>query len=186
LVIEPNNKTILEELKKLPPSNDNNTKQKQPQVQKRRLPIRIVDEEYPSAQKSRSVPTKPIKTSPPPKISAQQNTKGKAEPIKTEPVKTEPVKTEPVKTEPIKAAHIKAEPVKVEPQPTENKIPINTKLPAKFKCPLTNLEFERDWKTYKVRGDDLLYQYFKVKKKSYTKHFLKKKKKKKKKKTFKN
>jgi hypothetical protein len=167
LVIEPNNKTILEELKKLPPSNDNNTKQKQPQVQKRRLPIRIVDEEYPSAQKSRSVPTKPVKTSPPPKISAQQNTKGKAEPIKTEPVKTEPIKAEPVKVEPVK--------VEPKPQPTENKIPINTKLPAKFNCPLTNLEFERDWKTYKVRGDDLLYQYFKVKK-SYINHIFFKKK----------
>jgi hypothetical protein len=32
----------------------------------------------------------------------------------------------------------------------------------KLNCPRTNFEFERDWKTYKGRGDDVLYQYFKV------------------------
>ncbi|KAG1474451.1 hypothetical protein G6F56_000354 [Rhizopus delemar] len=33
-------------------------------------------------------------------------------------------------------------------------------LSFKFSVPRTNFEFERDWKTCKARGDDLLYQYF--------------------------
>ncbi|KAI8881355.1 hypothetical protein K501DRAFT_253389 [Backusella circina FSU 941] len=143
LVIEPSNKTLLGELNTLPPPNK---KQQHPQMEKRRLPIRVVDEEYPSTQKSTIVPAKPIKTSSsssPPKVSTQQNTQPKAEPVKVEAVKAEPIKVNP------------------KPQTTNNKIPINTKLPATFNCPRTNLEFERDWKTYKVRGDDVLCQYFK-------------------------
>lgn len=35
--------------------------------------------------------------------------------------------------------------------------------PIKFNCPRTNFEFERDWKTYKGRNDEILYQYFQVK-----------------------
>ncbi|CAO3701971.1 unnamed protein product [Rhizopus stolonifer] len=33
-------------------------------------------------------------------------------------------------------------------------------LSFKFSVPRTNFEFERDWKTCKARGDDILYQYF--------------------------
>ncbi|KAI8997418.1 hypothetical protein BDB01DRAFT_771057 [Pilobolus umbonatus] len=33
-------------------------------------------------------------------------------------------------------------------------------IPIKMSCPRTSFEFERDWKTYKNRGDDMLYAYF--------------------------
>ncbi|KAG1140648.1 hypothetical protein G6F37_006414 [Rhizopus arrhizus] len=38
-------------------------------------------------------------------------------------------------------------------------VPIITK-PFNFSVPRTNFEFERDWKTCKARGNDVLYQYF--------------------------
>lgn len=40
-------------------------------------------------------------------------------------------------------------------------VPIITK-PFNFSVPRTNFEFERDWKTCKARGNDVLYQYFQV------------------------
>jgi hypothetical protein len=41
--------------------------------------------------------------------------------------------------------------------------PAKPSTPINFTCPRTNFEFERDWKTYKGRNDDILYQYFQVK-----------------------
>lgn len=40
-------------------------------------------------------------------------------------------------------------------------VPIITKS-FNFSVPRTNFEFERDWKTCKARGNDVLYQYFQV------------------------
>lgn len=64
--------------------------------------------------------------------------------------------------------------IKTATKTTENKPSVQEKIaptapkitsPMKFICPRTNFEFERDWKTYKGRGDEILYQYFQVEKK---------------------
>ncbi|KAI8082578.1 uncharacterized protein B0P05DRAFT_537577 [Gilbertella persicaria] len=54
------------------------------------------------------------------------------------------------------------EPVEKKPivEKKETIVPSKSTTPIKFTSPRTNFEFERDWKTYKARGDDVLYQYF--------------------------
>ncbi|KAI8376827.1 hypothetical protein BD560DRAFT_391641 [Blakeslea trispora] len=137
LMIEPNNTSILDELKKLPKPTPKSsvTKNKTLSVdekQKVRLPVHVIDAAYVG-------PKGPAKVTP-------------ITPSKP------PTNKEPVKAE-------KAEPVKAEAALTSEKLskpdalPKAT-LPLKFTTPRTNYEFERDWKTYKARGDDILYQYF--------------------------
>ncbi|KAG2236146.1 hypothetical protein BDF21DRAFT_459475 [Thamnidium elegans] len=152
LSIEPNNKSLLDELKKLPTSKSTEKPKAniKPLVeQKRRLPIHVVDEAY-SESKSITEPT----------IS---------NPIKVQEIEKKSVVTPPplIQKEPTPKATVaapvatpKPTPVAITPKPT----PVaTTPKPApviKFNCPRTNFEFERDWKTYKGRGDDVLYQYF--------------------------
>ncbi|OBZ82434.1 RNA polymerase II-associated protein 3 [Choanephora cucurbitarum] len=145
LTIEPNNKSILDELNKLPP----------PVAEKRRLPVKVIDAAY-------SGPKGPAKVT---AIVTPTDKSTKAEPAKAKPTKVEPVKAEQAKkveptkkVEPVKAQPVKAQPVKAETSP-QKPLPKAT-LPLKFTTPRTNFEFERDWKTYKARGDDILYQYF--------------------------
>ncbi|GAA5816870.1 hypothetical protein MFLAVUS_010404 [Mucor flavus] len=152
LSIEPNNKSLLDELKKLPVSKSTEKPKvkSEPLVeQKRRLPIHVVDGAY-SESKSVTEPTlsNPIKVqeiknksvvTPPPQTPKKPVVAPVATPKPT-PKPTTPVATTPNPT-----------PVAMTPKPA----PV-----IKFNCPRTNFEFERDWKTYKGRGDDVLYQYF--------------------------
>lgn len=147
LAIEPNNKSILDELKKLPAQPKMKEKPKpEPSVvvEKRRLPINVIDEAYSEAKK-----TPPV----------------------TKSVKIEEKKITPLPS-PQNERAVSIENTKIPPQSNENKVdtsvaakPIVTSTPkvqpvVNFTCPRTNFEFERDWKTYKGRGDDVLYQYF--------------------------
>lgn len=65
-------------------------------------------------------------------------------------------------------ADVTAEYIQKQKSTTENNISTtnsntNTTLsPLKLKCPNTNYEFERDWKTCKKRSDETLYQYLQV------------------------
>lgn len=117
--------------------------------QKRRLPIHVVDEAY---SESKSV-TEPTLSNP---INVQE-IKNKLVVTPPPPTQKEPAPVAPVATlkptTPV-ATTPNATPVAKMPKPA----PI-----IKFNCPRTNFEFERDWKTYKGRGDDVLYQYFQVK-----------------------
>ncbi|KAI7899609.1 uncharacterized protein BX663DRAFT_520696 [Cokeromyces recurvatus] len=56
--------------------------------------------------------------------------------------------------------NVEIQPIKKEKEITLTVKP--SKTPLKFSIPHTNFEFERDWKTYKVKGDDILYQYFQI------------------------
>lgn len=115
-------------------------------VEKRRLPINVIDEAYSEAKK-----TPPV----------------------TKSVKIEEKKITPLPS-PQNERAVSIENTKIPPQSNENKVdtsvaakPIVTSTPkvqpvVNFTCPRTNFEFERDWKTYKGRGDDVLYQYFQV------------------------
>lgn len=91
--------------------------------------------------------------------------------IETPPEKKKSVeiKSNPVtKDLPKKTVEVKSNPVTT-PVP---EIVKPTPKPINFTCPRTNFEFERDWKTYKGRSDDNLYQYFQVRKKIMTWNFL--------------
>lgn len=113
----------------------------------RRLPIKVVDEAY-------SMPKERAKTR------KAQETKT------TEKVESKPAIVEPSPTGAAKKT-IKTKPIvsDINPMtvPEISKPDISlAKPPLKLTSPRTNYEFERDWKTYKCRGDDVLYQYFKV------------------------
>ncbi|KAF1799859.1 hypothetical protein FB192DRAFT_1388881 [Mucor lusitanicus] len=150
LTIEPTNKSLLDELKKLPaaaaakPVEKPKSKQPEPVEQKRRLPINVIDGAYtrskiiepPTLQKKdQATPTPNIKKADPPK---------------------KPASSTP---EPAQKAETPAKKAETTPAETTTKPP---PAPLQFACPRTNFEFERDWKTYKGRGDDILYQYFQV------------------------
>lgn len=89
--------------------------------------------------------------------------------------KAGPPTIQPVTSEKVEPTNIKSEPIKkvdtatIEPAPVKKEAILTAKTtqkpaksiaPLKFTCPRTNFEFERDWKTYKGRGEDILYQYF--------------------------
>ncbi|KAI8336394.1 hypothetical protein EDC96DRAFT_524131 [Choanephora cucurbitarum] len=136
LTIEPNNKSILDELNKLPP----------PVAEKRRLPVKVIDAAY-------SGPKGPAKVT---TITTPTDKSTKTEPTKAKSTKAEPVKAESTKkVEPVKAESVRS----VAETSPQKPLPKAT-LPLKFTTPRTNFEFERDWKTFKARGDDILYQYF--------------------------
>ncbi|ORZ02706.1 hypothetical protein BCR43DRAFT_20543 [Syncephalastrum racemosum] len=116
--------------------------------ERRRLPITVVDGSYDAKKDSVSV------SSPPPTTAAASLpaiTPSKAE-----------APTVTLATASQKAA---SEEPAVMTQPaisTKSSTPSKTPLaPLKLACPRTNMEFERDWKTCRVRGRETLYQYFK-------------------------
>ncbi|CAO3609831.1 unnamed protein product [Cunninghamella blakesleeana] len=159
LKIEPGNKAITDELNKLPKStiikqNEaeqlSKGQQSKDQILKsdpmlRRLNINIIDEEY--------VPNKRIHPSDSKSNKVETNINSMKE-IKEQSINT---KIEDSTT-----------PIQKQKQ-TENTTAIvnnnnntttTTTLPSiKIKCPNTNYEFERDWKSCKKRGDETLYQY---------------------------
>ncbi|CDS10959.1 hypothetical protein LRAMOSA03224 [Lichtheimia ramosa] len=130
LEIEPSNKSVKDELSKLPAPTQK--KQEKPKIERKRLPIKIVDEAYPETtntakkQAVNQVPSKP-KESMTPTTSSQ---KPSAKTTVKSPTKIEETK------------------------------PSMTLSPISFKPPKTNIEFERDWKACRQRGLDTLYQYF--------------------------
>lgn len=69
----------------------------------------------------------------------------------------------PEKRQPVENENVAPVPEKKQ-QPVE---PIVKKsmTPLKVNVPRTNFEFERDWKTFKARGENELYEYFQVSKK---------------------
>ncbi|KAK4511239.1 uncharacterized protein ATC70_012453 [Mucor velutinosus] len=150
LTIEPSNKSLLDELNKLPavkPVEKLKSRKPEPVEQKRRLPINVIDGAY---TKSKMV---------------EQPTSLKKEPAS--PTSTPNVK----KADPSNKPTLTPEPVQKVDAPAKKAVtpPVQTttstkppSVPLKFTCPRTNFEFERDWKTYKGRGDDVLYQYFQV------------------------
>ncbi|KAL9542172.1 hypothetical protein MBANPS3_008747 [Mucor bainieri] len=156
LTIEPSNKSLLDELKKLPPATaaakpvqKPKSKKPEPVEHKRRLPINVIDEAY---TKSKIV---------------EQPTSQKKEPAAT--TSTPSVK----KMDPPKKPAPTPAPVQKVDTPTKKAVTPPTQIttttatkpptvPLNFTCPRTNFEFERDWKTYKGRGDDILYQYFQI------------------------
>ncbi|GAN10168.1 RNA polymerase II-associated protein 3-like isoform X2 [Mucor ambiguus] len=155
LTIEPCNKSLLDELKKLPaakPVEKSRSKKPDPVEQKRRLPINVIDGAYtkskiveqPASQKKKptsATPTPIAKKVDPPKKPASAPEPAQKMDTTAKKAATLPVQTTTATT-------------KLPPQP----LPV----PLNFTCPRTNFEFERDWKTYKGRGDDVLYQYFQV------------------------
>ncbi|KAI8987594.1 hypothetical protein BDF20DRAFT_277394 [Mycotypha africana] len=173
LKIEPNNKAVLEELEKLPvlkqpdatkktSSNSetavNRQKHTPSKETKKRLPIHVLDEEYIDANKIQTVeltekPTfnKPKKTDfdkvieKPTMDAEKQQSSQQIEVSNSSLNNKEKVEV----TDNVKAhtSTAKKQKTAIAALPT-------------FKCPITNFEFERDWKTYKARGDDILYQYF--------------------------
>lgn len=137
LGIEPNNKSILDELKKLPKI------QQQTGKEKRRLSINVIDGSFSEhkiedhhVNKSSVLNTKPVNKSV--KSTIQKN----------------------------KITEIPSKIIETPSAPTPSQIPVVMQVPTKItsplKCPRTNFEFERDWKTYKNRGDPILYQYLQV------------------------
>ncbi|KAL7335862.1 hypothetical protein PS15p_201278 [Mucor circinelloides] len=149
LMIEPNNKSLLDELKKLPaakPAEKPKSKKPEPVEHKRRLPIHVIDEAY-TKSKIVEQPTTLQKKEP---ASTTSNVK-QADPARKPASVPEPSKK--VDTPAKKAA---TPSIQTTTQPLQPPTPLN------FTCPRTNFEFERDWKTFKGRGDDTLYQYFQV------------------------
>ncbi|CEP12726.1 hypothetical protein [Parasitella parasitica] len=139
LAIEPNNKSLLDELAKLPASKSTETpklNKPKPAEQRRRLPINVIDDSY---TKSKAV-------------EQSKSEKEAKSTILPPPVK----KADPVVADATPAKKEATSSIKV-----TQKSSISTS-PLKLACPRTNFEFERDWKTYKGRGDDVLYQYFLV------------------------
>ncbi|CAO3650140.1 unnamed protein product [Mucor fragilis] len=148
LTIEPSNKSLLDELKKLPAAKPaEKPKSKKPKFveQKRRLPINVIDGAY---TKSKIV---------------EQPTSQQKEPATATPTpsvkKVDPPKKPASAPEPVRKVDT---PAKKEATPSIQPTAKPPLAPLNLTCPRTNFEFERDWKTYKGRGDDTLYQYFQV------------------------
>ncbi|KAI7896485.1 uncharacterized protein EV154DRAFT_492453 [Mucor mucedo] len=142
LAIEPNNKSILDELKNLPKINQQTGKEK------RRLSINVIDASYSEPKLVDQVPsvlnTKPVNKS----VKSAPIQKSKIAELPSKIIHTPSAPTQP--TQPAPAPASLAPPVLMQ---------VPTKITSPLKCPRTNFEFERDWKTYKSRGDDILYQY---------------------------
>lgn len=115
-------------------------------VEKRRLPINVIEEAYTETKKTPI--TKTVKFE-------EKDSKITPVPItqKERIVATEKTKIPPPSSQNKVDTPTVAKPVVVSTPKVQ---------PVKFTCPRTNFEFERDWKTYKGRGDDILYQYFQV------------------------
>ncbi|KAI7851023.1 hypothetical protein BDC45DRAFT_572395 [Circinella umbellata] len=184
LKIEPGNKVVLEELKNLPlkkskPAKSSSSKstpkteiepelsrkpiasvtkssteeQKEKEkkgVERRRLSIKVVDEAYSDITTTTTTTTT---TAPPstPTIdsSSKIDTNAKTKTI------NELSKKNNKSIQEINNNDDKSIPTHVKSVDTTPKLP-----PIKFNVPKTNLEFERDWKTCRHRGTDVLYQYF--------------------------
>lgn len=115
----------------------------------RRLPIKVVDEAYSDIKPISTAKVQEIKQS---SVTTPSSSASASKPTTT----TTPPPQKPTAT---LAQNPTAIPTH-KPPTTPTQKPI---APAvKFTCPRTNFEFERDWKTYKGRGDDILYQYFQV------------------------
>ena len=204
LKIEPGNKVVLEELKKLPPkeskpaglsskstpktetkpaspkkpsvsiskspAEEQKEKDQKKGVERRRLSIKVVDEAYsdltttttaavdnkattaatPPLPSLASISTTTTTTTTP---SSKMDTNAKARTINEQSTKKN------IGIQEINNDGNKPVPTLVNPTDTTPKLP-----PIKFNVPKTNLEFERDWKTCRHRGTDILYQYFQVRK----------------------
>ena len=209
LKIEPENKVVLEELKKLPPKESKpgglpskytpktETKPESPKkpsvsiskpyaeeqkekdqkkgVERRRLAIKVVDEAYSDSTTATTTTTtttaaaaapapapaidNKVTTATPPSLpstapSFKMDTNTKAGTV------NEQSKKKNIGIQEINNDDDKPVPTLVNPTDITPKLP-----PIKFNVPKTNLEFERDWKTCRHRGTDVLYQYFQVRKK---------------------
>lgn len=163
LTIEPNNKSLLDELKKLPaakPIEKSRLKKPEPVEEKRRLSINVIDDSYTKSKET--VQPKSLKLEP--TTNKTTNVK-KVEPSAIQPItsrKAEPTNSKPEPVQKVGQAIIESIPVKKEAKLTTETTqkPAVPVAPSRFTCPRTNFEFERDWKTYKGRGEDILYQYF--------------------------
>ncbi|CDH51232.1 rna polymerase ii-associated protein 3-like [Lichtheimia corymbifera JMRC:FSU:9682] len=139
LEIEPSNKSVKDELSKLPAPTSK--KQEKPKIERKRLPIKIVDEAYPETT---NTVKKQAVTPPKSKEPAVQATPSQNQPPPPPPPPTSAA------TKTTKSPTTKSEETK----------PSLTLSPISFNPPKTNIEFERDWKACRQRGLDTLYQYF--------------------------
>ncbi|ORE05450.1 hypothetical protein BCV72DRAFT_263315 [Rhizopus microsporus var. microsporus] len=164
LKLEPKNATIAKDLqalissnKTLPEEQKTNSKSKF-----RSLPINVIDAAY-EPQSSQQPPLTPVSTSKvnkttQPASEAPMTTAKQAKNVKESTANKTLVKEEQRKENEKKTTD--SLPVKVTTEKAWPAIVPSSTVPLKFPVPKTNFEFERDWKTCKARGIDVLYQYF--------------------------
>lgn len=164
LKLEPKNATIAKDLQALISSNKTLPKEQKTNSENkfRSLPINVIDAAY-EPLSSQQPPLTPVSTSKvnktaqlvseAPMVTAKQTEDVKESTANKTPVKEEQRK-EKKTTDPV--------PAKVTTEKARPAIVPSSTVPLKFSVPKTNFEFERDWKTCKARGIDVLYQYFQV------------------------
>ncbi|KAI9276936.1 hypothetical protein BDA99DRAFT_532027 [Phascolomyces articulosus] len=161
LTIEPGNKVVLEELKKLPlkeskiagsslspklstttrtkPLEESkvmpNQEKERKSVERKRLPIKVIDEAYSAMRGDVDTPTA---------LDRSANS-------------TNATVSESCNKKNIKIQEINSDDKSI---PTTVKTKTPRLPPMKFSVPKTNFEFERDWRACRHRGADVLYQYF--------------------------
>ncbi|KAI9033862.1 hypothetical protein CLU79DRAFT_725900 [Phycomyces nitens] len=156
-------------------------------VRQRRLPIKVLDEAYSKTDKIQPLADKPATTETPKVLPTSEKSSDKPRPLANNhlPASNVPaVKTPKVSSNPPPVQSTEKLPSKqssgisvVESLPNQPSNPQTTPAtkpvsniatshgfptnapPVKLACPRTNFEFERDWKTCKHRGDDMLYNY---------------------------
>jgi tetratricopeptide (TPR) repeat protein len=166
LKLEPKNTTIAKDLQALISSNKALSKEQKTNNESkfRSLPINVIDAAY-EPQSSQQPPLTPASTSKVNETAQPVSGAPIATAKQTKDVKESTANKTPVKEEQRKENEKKTRdsvPVKVTTEKARPAIVPSSTVPLKFSVPKTNFEFERDWKTCKARGIDVLYQYFQV------------------------
>ncbi|KAI9317232.1 hypothetical protein BX666DRAFT_1943668 [Dichotomocladium elegans] len=160
LEIEPDNKPVKDELNRLPnpvqPTKSTITtkgQQRQTAIERRRLPIKVVDAAYPGStsnvpQAATASKQPATAVAPPPQAAV----------LSPQPQQQQQQQQPQPQPQPQANANTKVA------APTKDNSAVAkaafTLSPMTFNIPKTNLEFERDWKACRYRGADVLYQYF--------------------------
>ncbi|KAL1927490.1 hypothetical protein VTP01DRAFT_3727 [Rhizomucor pusillus] len=159
LAIEPNNKSISEELAKLPRPKKDKGKERADAPhhasQRQRLPIEMVDAAYGDDNKAKATQTVP-------QVPTTKTTKKESPIAKVPPAPSQVATQQPIS----KDAQAPKTAVQTETPQKQDRAPVVPKETVaqnslEIRPPKSNLEFERDWKTYKHRGPETLFQYFK-------------------------
>lgn len=160
LAIEPNNKSISEELAKLPRPKKDKGKERADAPhhasQRQRLPIEMVDAAYGDDNKAKATQTVP-------QVPTTKTTKKESPIAKVPPAPSQVATQQPIS----KDAQAPKTAVQTETPQKQDRAPVVPKETVaqnslEIRPPKSNLEFERDWKTYKHRGPETLFQYFKA------------------------
>ncbi|RCH88477.1 RNA polymerase II-associated protein 3 [Rhizopus azygosporus] len=162
LKLEPKNATIAKDLQALISTNKTLPKEQKTNSENkfRSLPINVIDAAY-EPQSSQQPPLTPVSTSKVNKTPQPVSGTPMATAKQTKDVKEITANITSVKEEQRKEKKTTdSVPAKVTTEKTRPAIVPSSTVPLKFSVPKTNFEFERDWKTCKARGIDVLYQYF--------------------------